>query len=166
VSTGSTASSPVRSVASCLMNCYAYRRANRLGPELGPGRCELDGHRRVQGPARWSATSSGNPLDERRRCIDSRVLIWQQSRAGSEFLCKRARSRYWTDSGATLLSPLTLMFIGLAFLTFVIVAVRSPSTALFPLFTVIGRGSGGSMGAGGFSGGGGRSGGGGATGRW
>ncbi len=52
---------------------------------------------------------------------------WQQSRAGSEFLCKRARSRYWTDSGATLLSPLTLIFIGLAFLAFVIVAVRSPS---------------------------------------
>ncbi len=72
-----------------------------------------------------------------------------------------------SNSGTTPLSPLTLIFIGLAILAFLIVAVRSPSTALFLLFTVMGRGSGGSIGGGGgFSGGGGRSGGGGATGRW
>ncbi len=71
-----------------------------------------------------------------------------------------------SDSTSAPLSPLTLIFIGLAILAFLIVAVRSPSTALFLLFTIMGRGSSGSTGGGGFSGGGGRSGGGGATGRW
>ncbi len=71
-----------------------------------------------------------------------------------------------SDDISTPFSPLALIFIGLAILAFLIVAVRSPSTALFLLFTVMGRGSGGSIGGGGFSGGGGRSGGGGATGRW
>ncbi len=65
------------------------------------------------------------------------------------------------------LSPLTLVLIALGLIGFVILAIRSPSTALFLLFTVMGRGGGGgSMGGGGFSSGGGRSGGGGASGRW
>jgi uncharacterized protein len=64
------------------------------------------------------------------------------------------------------LSPLTLILIGLGILAFIVLAVNSPSTALFLLFTVMGRGGGSMGGGGGFSGGGGRSGGGGASGRW
>ncbi len=72
------------------------------------------------------------------------------------------------SSAPTPLSPLTLILIGLGILAFILVAIKSPSTALFMLFTIMGRGGGGSMmgGGEGFSGGGGRSGGGGASGRW
>ena len=70
------------------------------------------------------------------------------------------------DANATVLSPLDLVFIGLAFLVFAMVAIRSPWLALYLLVNILGGHGGGLSGEGGFSGGGGRSGGGGASGRW
>jgi uncharacterized protein len=63
----------------------------------------------------------------------------------------------------------SLIFIGIALILFVILFIRSPTFALWLLFSLLsgGRGGGGYSGGGGsFSGGGGRSGGGGASGSW
>lgn len=63
----------------------------------------------------------------------------------------------------------SLIFIGIALIVFIILFVRSPTFALWLLFSLLsgGRGGGGFSGGGGsFSGGGGRSGGGGASGSW
>ncbi|MBC5811185.1 MAG: TPM domain-containing protein [Candidatus Eremiobacteraeota bacterium] len=72
---------------------------------------------------------------------------------------------------STPLSPFTLVLIGIGILIFIIIFIRSPSTALWLLFTIMNRGGSSYSGGGGgfssgFSGGGGSSGGGGATGRW
>ena len=90
--------------------------------------------------------------------------------AGGEAVPNTSASANAPDSGAGAdssvpLTPLEIIFGGLVLLGLLILAVRSPWTALFLLVNIFG-GRGGMSGDAGFSGGGGRSGGGGASGRW